>query len=190
MWWPGFSNRSLSRIRRVETGPPASIDRPEIFVQASGKEMTYKIEYSSDFGHLEALTARQQSLILDSEETQLQHEPIRETRNRKPMRPNPLAPWKLRIVSRLAGRSFIFEDTRIGRRNEIVAGLCSRDRCGDGRRYKARQTVTALVSLENVDRETLSLSANRALLELILGSREEHKSKGGISSEEMRRRFE
>ena len=28
---------------------------------------------------------------------QLTHQPTVETRNRKPMRPNPLAPWELRI---------------------------------------------------------------------------------------------
>lgn len=28
---------------------------------------------------------------------QLKHQPTVETRNRKPMRPNPIAPWELRI---------------------------------------------------------------------------------------------
>lgn len=43
------------------------------------------------------LTARQQRLVLDAVDEQLTHEPTVETRNRKPMRPNPLAPWELRI---------------------------------------------------------------------------------------------
>jgi mRNA-degrading endonuclease RelE of RelBE toxin-antitoxin system len=43
------------------------------------------------------LTKRQQSTVLDTVERQLQHQPTVETRNRKPMRPNPLAPWELRI---------------------------------------------------------------------------------------------
>jgi mRNA-degrading endonuclease RelE of RelBE toxin-antitoxin system len=34
---------------------------------------------------------------LDAVERQLQFQPDIETRNRKPMRPNPLAPWELRI---------------------------------------------------------------------------------------------
>ena len=34
---------------------------------------------------------------LDGVDEQLVHEPLVETRNRKPMRPNPLAPWELRI---------------------------------------------------------------------------------------------
>jgi len=43
------------------------------------------------------LTARQQRIVLDAIDTRLPHEPTRETRNRKPMRPNPVAPWELRI---------------------------------------------------------------------------------------------
>lgn len=34
---------------------------------------------------------------MESIETQLQHEPLTETRNRKPLRPNPIAPWELRV---------------------------------------------------------------------------------------------
>jgi len=34
---------------------------------------------------------------LDTVDEQLVHQPKVETRNRKPMRPNPLAPWELRI---------------------------------------------------------------------------------------------
>lgn len=35
--------------------------------------------------------------VLDTVEKQLQLQPDIETRNRKPMRPNPVAPWELRI---------------------------------------------------------------------------------------------
>jgi mRNA-degrading endonuclease RelE of RelBE toxin-antitoxin system len=60
--------------------------------------LKYKIEYSPDTEeHFEVLTARQQSTILDTVERQLQYQPTVETRNRKPMRPNPVAPWELRI---------------------------------------------------------------------------------------------
>ena len=34
---------------------------------------------------------------MDAVDEQLTHEPTAETRNRKPMRPNPLAPWELRV---------------------------------------------------------------------------------------------
>ena len=60
--------------------------------------MTYSIEYSpAAQEHLRSLTARQRSIVLDTADQQLAHEPATETRNRKPMRPNPLAPWELRI---------------------------------------------------------------------------------------------
>lgn len=62
--------------------------------------MPYRIEYSPDVeDHLRALTARQQAIVLDAVGTQLLHQPTIETRNRKPMRPNPVAPWELRIGS-------------------------------------------------------------------------------------------
>ena len=36
-------------------------------------------------------------MVVDAIKVQLRHEPFRETRNRKPRRPNPLAPWELRV---------------------------------------------------------------------------------------------
>jgi len=36
-------------------------------------------------------------MVFDAVDEQLAHQPATETRNRKPMRPNPLAPWELRI---------------------------------------------------------------------------------------------
>lgn len=60
--------------------------------------MHYRIEYSLDAAeHLHYLTARQRAIVLDAVDRQLVHEPDVETRNRKPMRPNPLAPWELRV---------------------------------------------------------------------------------------------
>jgi mRNA-degrading endonuclease RelE of RelBE toxin-antitoxin system len=60
--------------------------------------MSYRIECSPDAeDHLCTLTARQQAIGLDTVDEQPTHEPTRETRNRKPMRPNPPAPWELRV---------------------------------------------------------------------------------------------
>ena len=60
--------------------------------------MDYRIDYSPETDeHLRALTARQRSKVFDTVDEQLAHEPAVETKNRKPMRPNPLAPWELRI---------------------------------------------------------------------------------------------
>lgn len=43
------------------------------------------------------MTARQRATVLDTVDEQLMFQSTVETRNRKPMRPNPLAPWELRI---------------------------------------------------------------------------------------------
>ncbi|MCY2994526.1 MAG: type II toxin-antitoxin system prevent-host-death family antitoxin [Planctomycetota bacterium] len=52
------------------------------------------------------------------------------------------------------------------------------------------QPVAALVAIENADMETISLSTNRQFLDLIERSRARARTEGGISSEEMRRRFD
>lgn len=58
----------------------------------------YRIEYSPEAeNHLRSLTARERAIVLDAVDEQLAFEPTVETRNRKPMRPNPRAPWELRI---------------------------------------------------------------------------------------------
>lgn len=58
----------------------------------------YVIEYTpATEAHFRFLTARQQVIVFDTVDEQLTHQPLVETRNRKPMRPNPLAPWELRI---------------------------------------------------------------------------------------------
>jgi len=46
---------------------------------------------------MRTLTARQQAIILEEVDKKLSHQPNVETKNRKPMRPNPIAPWELRI---------------------------------------------------------------------------------------------
>lgn len=60
--------------------------------------MKFSIEYSPEVeDHLRIFTARQQKIILDTVDNQLAYQPDVETKNRKPMRPNPIAPWELRI---------------------------------------------------------------------------------------------
>ena len=60
--------------------------------------MAYQIEYSdAAIEHLKVLTARQQRIVLDAVDQQLQYEPLVETRNRKPMEANSLATWELRV---------------------------------------------------------------------------------------------
>lgn len=50
--------------------------------------------------------------------------------------------------------------------------------------------VAALVSIENADLETVTLSTHPQFLALIERSRARQKAEGGISSAEMRRRLE
>jgi len=49
--------------------------------------------------------------------------------------------------------------------------------------------IAVLVRIRNADLETVSLSNNPQFLDLIQRSRTRHKSEGGISAEEMRRRL-
>lgn len=62
------------------------------------QEPPYGIEFTDVAdGHLSRLSARERKIVLDSLEEQLAYEPTKETRNRKHLRPNPLAPWELRL---------------------------------------------------------------------------------------------
>jgi mRNA-degrading endonuclease RelE of RelBE toxin-antitoxin system len=60
--------------------------------------MPFDIVFSPQaLDHLAELSVRQRGIVLDAIETQLQHEPTKITRRRKPLRPNPLASWELRV---------------------------------------------------------------------------------------------
>jgi len=60
--------------------------------------VAYRIRFTqSAENHFAQLTARQQAIVVDAVKVQLKNEPLRETRNRKQLRPNPLAPWELRV---------------------------------------------------------------------------------------------
>lgn len=61
-------------------------------------KLSYLIDYSPEAeDHLRLFTVRQQKIVLDAVDRRLSNQPTVETRNRKPMRPNPVAPWELRI---------------------------------------------------------------------------------------------
>jgi len=60
--------------------------------------MTYRISFAASVAeHLAFLTAAERARVLDTIERQLESEPTVATRNRTPLRPNPLAPWELRV---------------------------------------------------------------------------------------------
>jgi mRNA-degrading endonuclease RelE of RelBE toxin-antitoxin system len=58
----------------------------------------YRLDFSPDtVSHIRALPAPLRAIVLDSIGSQLRHEPTVETRHRKPMRPNAIACWELRV---------------------------------------------------------------------------------------------
>ncbi len=62
------------------------------------KKPPYVVEYSPPTReHLAALDAGQRARVLDGVDVQLVHHPTLVTRNRKPLQPNPLARFELRI---------------------------------------------------------------------------------------------
>ncbi|MFN7919411.1 MAG: hypothetical protein U0Q16_04900 [Bryobacteraceae bacterium] len=60
--------------------------------------MAYELRFAAATKeHFNALTAPERATVFEAIERQLLFEPLVETRNRKPLRPNPIAPWELRI---------------------------------------------------------------------------------------------
>lgn len=58
----------------------------------------FQIDFTNDAKiDLTFFTAFERKMILDEVKTQLRHEPATQTRNRKVLRDNPVAPWGLRI---------------------------------------------------------------------------------------------
>lgn len=63
------------------------------------KKQSYRIEFSPEADdQLAALNARDRATILDSVHEQLRHQPRTETRHRGPLRPNPVAQFRLRVA--------------------------------------------------------------------------------------------
>lgn len=60
--------------------------------------MRHRIVYSDEaIEHLRLLAARERGEVVGAVERSLAAEPTLETRHRKRMRPNPIAPWELRV---------------------------------------------------------------------------------------------
>jgi mRNA-degrading endonuclease RelE of RelBE toxin-antitoxin system len=77
----------------------------------------FAIEFAESVaGQLLALGRAERVRVLDAVERQLGHQPLQETRNRKPLRPNPVAPWELRV-----GPMRVFYEVSPGRVVRVVA---------------------------------------------------------------------
>jgi mRNA-degrading endonuclease RelE of RelBE toxin-antitoxin system len=74
--------------------------------------------------HLEFLSARERAIVLDAIEASLRYEPTVERRNRKRLRPNPLAPWELRV----ADLRVYFEPRMSPTRTVVVVAVGVKDR--------------------------------------------------------------
>src|SRR5437764_1027157 len=79
-------------------------------------------------GHLGHLSARERAIVLRSIQVQLSHQPTIETRNRKRLRPNPLASWELRI-----GDLRVFYDV-----DDVIAGAVTIAAVGRKERDRVR----------------------------------------------------
>jgi mRNA-degrading endonuclease RelE of RelBE toxin-antitoxin system len=77
--------------------------------------MVYIVEFAQSVREqLKYLSADQRSRVLGGIGKHLVHEPMRETRKRKPLRPNPIAPWELRL-----GELRVFYDVVQGETNVV-----------------------------------------------------------------------
>ncbi len=89
--------------------------------------MAYTVRLSTEAErHFAHLTARQRAMVLDALRVQLRHEPLRETRNRKLLRPNPLAPWELRVGSMRVFYDVDAEETEVV--NVLAIGIKTANR--------------------------------------------------------------
>ncbi len=78
--------------------------------------MPFAIVYSPEaVDHLERLPESSQVLVVDQVEEQLAYEPTLPTRKRKVLRPNPIAPWQLRL-----GDIRVFYEVREGPEPEVI----------------------------------------------------------------------
>lgn len=96
--------------------------------------MAFEIEFAeSVVDQLRALKAVERSRLLDAIERQLGDEPLLESRNRKPLRPNPIAPWELRVgplrvfyeVSAAAPR--VVRVLAVGKKDRAVLRIAGRE---------------------------------------------------------------
>ena len=81
--------------------------------------MAYRIEYTdSAIDDVAYFKKYERVVIVTAIEEQLTHEPIREVRNRKPMEPNAIARWEVRV-----GKYRIFYDVEVTDRVVLIKAV-------------------------------------------------------------------
>lgn len=98
--------RQLRGVKPVQWGTAACFPRTRNQSLGAGLfpmlkfNVAYEIRFTSSARqHLRAFAAGERAAIIAAVENQLSHEPLVETRNRKRLRPNPIAPWELRVAN-------------------------------------------------------------------------------------------
>jgi len=77
--------------------------------------VAYEIQFAESASRqLKALKANDRALLIAEIEKQLSVEPLKQTRNRKPLRPNPIAPWELRVKNMR-----VFYDVSSGKPDQV-----------------------------------------------------------------------
>ena len=84
--WRCLHEQGLALPSNLETTSPVMVP-----TKPAEDSLSLALSLSKQWGPL------QQAIVLDAVDNQLTHQPTVETRNRKPMRPNPVAPWELRV---------------------------------------------------------------------------------------------
>ena len=89
--------------------------------------MVYRVDFSPEADdHIASLKAHERARLLDAIARQLAHQPTIQTRHRKPLRPNPVAQYRLRI-----GELRVYYDVQEAPENVVVVkavGVKVRDR--------------------------------------------------------------
>jgi len=96
--------------------------------------VAYKIEFAEPVqSQFRVLTVRDRAIVLGAVTRQLTREPLKETRHRKPLRPNPIAPWELRIgplrvfYEVTGGETRVVRILAVGRKNRSTITIGRRE---------------------------------------------------------------
>lgn len=182
--------------------------------------MAFEIELLPDaWEHLAAFSAREQAILLDVIEEQLRHQPDQAVRNRKPLRPNNLAGWELRVGVYRIFYDIVVDESRVeiiavgikqrqqlliaGKEYNLIMKELALETCDPAVRdlVKLASQDEAIILTEagepryvigivdDLDLEALVLSHNQEFMDYLDQARARGRSEGRISLAEARRRL-